>query len=164
MTRSLKIAAFALLGVTILWACGGEALDAKGTAEQFLKAMKTRDFDAAKAMATEEGVASIEMVASAPGEAGNADDIVVTNVEEDGDKAVATYTDAGKEMTLNLVKEGGEWKAAFSKMDGGGANPLDDIGKEIEGAFDEAMDEAAKELDNLGGGEGEEEATMETEE
>jgi hypothetical protein len=144
MTRSLKLAALALMGVMILWACGGEALGAKETAEKFLKAMKTGDFDTAKGLATKEAAASIDMMAGMAGdsEGGNADDIVMGDVKEDGDKAVATYTDAGKEMTLNLVKVDGEWKAAWEK--GGPADnssPLNDLSNELEGALDEAMEE-----------------------
>ena len=145
MTRSLKLAGVALLGVMILWACGGEALGPKEVGEKFLKAMKTGDFDTAKKLATKEAEASIEMMSGmGSGEGGNADDIKVGEVKEEGDKAVLSYTDAGKDMTLNLVKEGGEWKAAWEK--GGPADntsPMNDISKELEGALDEAMDEAA---------------------
>lgn len=142
MTRSLKLAGAALLGVMILWACGGESLGAKETGEKFLKAMKTGDFDTAKGLATKEAAASIDMMSGmGSGEGGNADDIKVGDVKEDGDKAVISYTDAGKAMTLNMVKEGGEWKAAWEKGGPGDtSSPLNDLSNDLEGALDDAME------------------------
>jgi hypothetical protein len=88
----------------------------KYVAETFLKAMKTGDFDIAKKHATKEASASIDMMAGmGDGKGGNADEIQLQEVKQDGDKCKVFYTDAGKEMTLKLVKEDGEWKAAWEK-------------------------------------------------
>ena len=159
MTRSLKLAGAALLGVMILWACGGESLGAKETGEKFLKAMKTGDFDTAKGLATKEASASIDMMSGMGGDnaGGDAADIVVGDVKEEGDKAVISYTDAGKAMTLNMVKEGGEWKAAWEKGGpGDNSSPLNDLSNDLEGALDDAMDGGEEDHDHEDGEEGHE--------
>lgn len=141
MTRSLKLSAIALIGVLALWACGG-SLGPKETGEKFLKAMKVGDFDTAKKYATKEAQGSLEMMAGMAGDnkGGNADDIKVGELKEDGDKAVLNYTDAGKDMTLNLKKEGGDWKADWKK---GGPNdnssPIKDLENELDNALDGAL-------------------------
>lgn len=166
MTRTLKLSAMALLGVMILWACGGENLGAKETAEKFLKAMKAQDFSTAKKYATAKSGESIDLVAgmSQGQPAGDPSAIVIGEVEENGDNAVVNYTEDGKDMTLKLVKESGTWKAVWSKTDGasdaagdalGGA--MDDLGNAMEDALNElggdeegSMDEEPAEEDHSG--------------
>ncbi|HHG83526.1 MAG TPA: DUF4878 domain-containing protein [Bacteroidetes bacterium] len=148
MTRSLKLSVIALIGVMTLWACGA-SLGPKETGEKFLKAMKTGDFDTAKDHATKEAQGSLEMMAGmADGkEGGDAADIVIGALEENGDKATLSYTDAGKDLTLALVKEGGEWKADWKKGGpGDDSSPL----KGLEDGLDKALDGA---LDAVGDGE-----------
>jgi hypothetical protein len=139
----------------ILWACSGAATGPKEVGEKFLKAMKTGDYDGAKKLATKEAQASIDMMAGMGGGAGgNADDIKVGDVKEDGDKATLSYTDAGKPLTLDLVKEGGDWKANWSKTPA--ESPLNDLSKDLEGALDDAMDGGADEGTEDGTDEGQE--------
>jgi len=54
-----------------------------------------------------------------------AKEIVVGESEEDGDNAVVHYTEDGSDMTLDLVKEDGNWKVKFDKM-GGMMDDMDD--------------------------------------
>lgn len=89
----------------------------KSIAEKFLKAMKTNDFDTAKDLATKAASASIEMMAgmSEGGKGGDPDEIQIIDIETYDDRAVVSYYDNGKEMTLKLVLENDEWKAAWEK-------------------------------------------------
>lgn len=152
MTKTLKISAIALLGALVLWACGGADLGAKETAEKFLVALTTGDYGTAKDLATKEAAESIEMVEKMGGETGSADDIKVGEVEENGDKAVAHYTEKGEAKTLDLVKVDGKWKANWNKMGGSGSDlgssleeGLNDAVEELGDAMEEAMEEASTE-------------------
>lgn len=158
MTKTLKMSALALLGVMVLWACGGN-LGPKETGEKFLKAMKSGDFETAKDYATKEAQASLEMMAGMAGAGGdnkgNPDDIKVGDVKEDGDNATLAYTDGGKAMTLDLVKEDGKWKAKWEKGGPGDNtdNPVNNLKDGLEDAFDGAMEELGDELGGEGDGE-----------
>jgi Domain of unknown function (DUF4878) len=142
MTRTLKFSALALFAVVVLWACGG-ANGPKQVGEKFLNAIASSDFETAKKYATKDAQASLDMMASmSGGEAkGEPAKIEIGEVKEEGDKATLSYKENGADKTLELVKEGSEWKANWSK--GGGSNP---VGDAIEGAVEgavEAVDSAA---------------------
>lgn len=145
MTRALKFSAVAILAVMVLWACGGAALGAKETAEKFLKAVKTNDFKTAKSLATKDTQGALEMYEgqASTKPAGNAADIVVGDVKEEGEAATVSYTDAGEAKTLEMKKEGGEWKAVFVKP-GGGA---EEIGKGLGDMMNEAVQNVETALD-----------------
>jgi len=150
MTRTLKLSALALVGAMILFACGGGNLGPKETGEKFLKALAEGDYGTAKDYATKGSQESLEMLEKmGGGEAGgSADDIVVGEVKEDGDKAMLAYTEKGAEKTLNLVKEDGSWKAEFNKGGdtGSSSNPIEDITDGIEEMATDIAEEVAEEM------------------
>ena len=120
MKRTLKFSAIALLAVVVLWACGGANGGAKEVGTSFLNAIAKGDVDGAKKFATKDAQTSLDM-ASATFEAkkANPDKIEVGEIKEEGDKATLSYKENGADKTLDLIKEDGKWKAAWSK--GGGA-------------------------------------------
>jgi hypothetical protein len=135
MTRTLKFSAIALLAVVVLWACGG-ASGPKAVGENFLNAMAKGDIEGAKKYATKEAQSSLDMMAAtAEAKKANPDKIEIGEVKEEGDKATLSYKENGTEKTLNLVKEDGQWKAAWTK--GGG---MEDLGKGLEEGLEEAVD------------------------
>jgi hypothetical protein len=143
MKRTLKFSAVALLAVVVLWACGGAA-GPKSVGESFLSAMAKGDIEGAKKFASKESQASLEMMAgTSDAKKANPDKIEVGEVKEEGDKATLSYKENGADKTLNLVKEDGAWKAAWTK--GGSDTGLDDLGKGLE----DAMDSASTEVDTL---------------
>ncbi len=150
MTRTLKLSAIAIIGAMVLWACGGGNLGPKETGEKFLKALAEGDYGTAKDYATKSSQESLEMLEKMGGgeSGGSADDIVVGEVKEDGDKATLAYTEKGAEKTLNLVKEDGSWKAQFDKGGDTGStgSPLDEITDVVEDAVDEVMEEVSEEV------------------
>lgn len=153
MTRTLKISALAIMGALVLWACGGGAGTSKEVGEKFLKALATGDYSTAKDYATEDSQESLEMLEKMGGgeTGGSADDIVVGEVQEEGDKATLAYTEKGVEKTLDLVKEDGSWKAKFSKggPTEGNGGALDELENSIEDAVEEigdAIEEATEEV------------------
>jgi hypothetical protein len=142
MTRTLKFSAIALLAVVVLWACGG-AGGAKEVGEKFLTAMAKGDIEGAKKFATKDAQASLDMMAgTADAKKANPDKIEIGEIKEDGDKATLSYKENGTDKTLDLVKEGGEWKAAWSK--GGGGGGLEGLGDQLEGAMEGAVEGATE--------------------
>ena len=140
MKRTLKFSAIALLAVVVLWACGS-AGGAKEVGEKFLTAMAKGDIEGAKKFATKEAQTSLDMMAgTAEAKKANPDKIELGDIKEEGDKATLSYKENGAAKTLDLVKEGGEWKAAWSK--GGGA--MEDLGKDVEGAMEGAVEGAVE--------------------
>ena len=141
MKRTLKFSAVALLAVVVLWACGG-ASGPKGVAEGFINAMAKGDIEGAKKFATKDAQSGLDMMAaSAEAKKANPDKIEGIEVKENGDKATATYKENGTDQTLELVKEDGQWKAAWTK--GGGDTGLDKLGDDLGAAMDSAMDSTA---------------------
>jgi hypothetical protein len=139
MNRTLKFSAIALLAVVVLWACGG-AGGAKEVGEKFLTAMAKGDIEGAKKFATKDAQASLDMMAgTADAKKANPDKIEIGEVKEDGDKATLSYKENGTDKTLDLVKEGGEWKAAWSKGGGSGTG-LESLGEGLEEAVEEAVE------------------------
>jgi hypothetical protein len=125
MKRTLKFSAVALLAVLVLWACGG-ASGPKAVGESFLNAMAKGDIEGAKKYATKEAQSSLDMMAAtAEAKKANPDKIEIGEVKEEGDKATLSYKENGVDKSLNLVKEDGAWKAAWTK--GGGETPSLDM-------------------------------------
>ena len=134
MKRTLKFSAIALLAVVVLWACGGKG-SAKEVGEKFLTAFAKGDIDGAKKFATKDAQASLDMVAgTSEAKKANPDKIEIGEIKEEGDKATLSYKENGTDKTLELVKEGGEWKAAWTK--GGGDTGLDKLGDELGDAME----------------------------
>jgi hypothetical protein len=139
MKKTLIFSAVALLAVVVLWACGG-ASGPKAVGESFLNAMAKGDIEGAKKYATKEAQSSLDMMAgTAEAKKANPDKIEIGEVKEDGDKATLSYKENGVDKTLNLVKEDGAWKAAWTKGGGDTGTGLDDLGKGLEEAMDSAM-------------------------
>ncbi len=124
MKRSIVLSVIALVGVMVLWACGG-ATGPKAAGENFLNAMAKGDIETAKKYATEDSHSALDMmVASAITKAAKPDVMTYGDVTEDGDKATLAYTENGDDKTLELKKVDGEWKAVYAKQ-GGGAPDAD---------------------------------------
>lgn len=146
MNRTLKLSALALLAVVVLWACGG-ASGPKEIGEQFLNAMAKGDIEGAKKFATKDSQTSLDMMAgNAVTKAANPDKIELGEVKEEGEKATLNYKENGVDKTLNLQKEDGQWKVAYSKGAGSSDNSLDKIGEDLGKAMEEAVEEAGEEL------------------
>ena len=142
MKRTLKFSAIALLAVVVLWACGG-ASGPKAVGESFLNAMAKGDIEGAKKFATKDAQESLGMMAaSAEAKKTNPDKIEIGEIKEEGDKATLSYKENGADKSLNLVKEDGQWKAAWTKGGGG----LEDLGGALEGAVEGAVEGATEAL------------------
>lgn len=148
MTRTLKISAIALLGVFVLWACGGE-LGPKETGEKFLNAINSGDFSGAQSYGTKETNESLKVLAEMPGAGSQGENATLEfgELTENGDNASLAYKKDGKDMTLELKKEDGSWKAIWAKTDMGGGG---DLGGALDGAMDAAGDAMEKAMDELG--------------
>lgn len=151
MTRTLKISAIALLGALVLWACGGGATGPKEVGQAFLEAMAEGDFSTAKDYATEDSKEALDAMASMAEMGGGEtkkSEIVIGEVKEDGNTAVLSYTEDGTEKTLNLVKEGEDWKVKYSKggpTEGSIGGAIDEAVEEVSEGLEEAMEEATEE-------------------
>lgn len=118
MTRTLKITALALLGVVILWACGGgEVADPKTAGEKFLKAYLSNDFSGAKDYANKETDDVLDQLSTSSDDKSKGDPSKMTVGEwtESGETGTLAYKYDGKDMVLKMVKEDGKWVAAMSK-------------------------------------------------
>jgi hypothetical protein len=146
MKRTLKFSAIALLAVVVLWACGG-ASGPKAVGESFLNAMAKGDIEGAKKFATKDAQESLGMMAaSAEAKKTNPDKIEIGEIKEEGDKATLSYKENGADKSLNLVKEDGQWKAAWTK--GGGDMGLDKLGEGLEEGLNEAVENVGEALDS----------------
>jgi hypothetical protein len=138
MKKTLIFSAVALLAVVVLWACGG-ASGPKAVGESFLNAMAKGDIEGAKKYATKEAQSSLDMMAgTAEAKKANPDKIEIGEVKEEGDKATLSYKENGVDKSLNLVKEDGAWKAAWTK--GGSDTGLDKMGEDLGKAMEGAME------------------------
>jgi hypothetical protein len=139
IARPLKFAAFTLLAVSVLWACGG-ASGPKAIGEKFLQAMASGDLESAKQYATHESHPSIDLMkATADEKKAKPDQIEIGDVTEEGDKATLNYKENGIEKTLSLTKVGKDWKVSWSK------GQSSDVGDELDQSSDDlikAMDDA----------------------
>lgn len=151
MTRTLKFSAIALAAVMMLWACGG-SMTSKEVGEKFLMAFAKGDLETAKKFATEDAQTSLDLMqGNSEAKKDNPDAIVIGDVKEEGDKAVMSYTENGKEKTLNLIKENGQWKAAWEKGAGSSGNStLDGLGDDLGNAMEDAMEDLGEDLEKLG--------------
>ncbi|MBK9451437.1 MAG: hypothetical protein IPN95_18900 [Bacteroidetes bacterium] len=145
MKRTLKFSAIALLAVVVLWACGG-ASGPKAVGE------RKGDIEGAKKFATKDAQESLGMMAaSAEAKKTNPDKIEIGEIKEEGDKATLSYKENGTDKSLNLVKEDGQWKAAWTK--GGGDMGLDKLGEDLGDAMGEALSGDSTATDSAAAGE-----------
>jgi hypothetical protein len=106
----------------------------KSVAEHFLKAYHKQDFKEAAKYGTEDTGKMLDMLKSfidmMPDSMKNARDLKteITSEKVEGNKAVYTYKEEGKdgEQVLNLVKVNDKWKVSMSKDNmNGSSNGLD---------------------------------------
>ena len=122
----------------------------EASAEQFLNGLYHYDYEAAKAVSTEETKRMIDLMAqfsammpdSVREEAQNIK-VDVKDVKVDGERATATYStsDEPAEKKLNLVKVEDQWLVEYSKMDEE-LNTADDVDMPAEGPADMPSDVA----------------------
>lgn len=105
----------AVMAIVILANCGGKK-GPEAVAEKFLKHMSKKEYAEAKKLgtkATQDMIAFLESFPSdEPAEEVKIEDMKCT---VEGDKATCTYKENGKDATINLVKEGEEWKVDMPK-------------------------------------------------
>jgi hypothetical protein len=150
MSRTLKITALALLGVVILWACGGgEVADPKTSGEKFLKAYLTNDFSGAKDFATKETDEVLDQMSTSADDSkkGDLTKLTVGAFTETGDNGTLAYNYEGKDLVLKMKKEDGKWAADMTKDElsaiNGASNPASDLTKGLESAMEGIVDSAA---------------------
>lgn len=173
--NTIKTLRFGVLALALgsFIACGGDSDKAEGpagVAEAFLNAIENGKFNKAKKYASEDSQEALEGMANmaemgenlGDGEEHTPGKIVIGEVteSEDGNSATVAYTKDGSDMSLEMIKEGGDWKAVYSKMpdmddmgDMGdmldeSGDMLDDAGDMMEGALD-SLSDAMGELDEL---------------
>lgn len=150
MNRSIKFSLIALAAVMILWACGG-APSAAEVGEKFLNAMAKGDIEGAKKFATKDAQTSLDLMqGNADAKKEKPDVIVIGDVKEEGEKATLNYTENGAAKTLKLVKEEGEWKAAWEKGAGNVGNSLDGLGEDLGNAMEGALNELGEKVEEVG--------------
>ena len=103
---------FGVLSVAFLAACGGCASPAEKAATDYLNALKNKDFDKAKTLATKETAQNLDMMKSL------GTDFGLTEVKDvkckvEGDKATCTFccTKDTSFKELKLQKDGDKWLA-----------------------------------------------------
>jgi hypothetical protein len=132
MKRTLRFSFIALAITTLLWACGHSS-PAKQTGEAFLNAISVGDVETAKKYVTKESESSLSMLKMlAKGKKANPDKIEIGEIEESADKALLHYKENGADRTLNLVKQGSEWKVVWTKGDMPSDPGADDEIQEVE--------------------------------
>lgn len=105
----------AVMAVVILANCGSKK-GPESVAEKFLQHLNKKEYAEAKSLgtkATQDMIAFLESFPSdEPVEAIKIEDMKCT---EEGEKATCTYKENGKDATINLVKEGADWKVDMPK-------------------------------------------------
>jgi Domain of unknown function (DUF4878) len=138
-TRSLKFAALSMAALLLLWACGSGG-SAQAVSEKFLHAMASGDLATAKQYASKDAQTALDMLAGNVAAKKNNPAVIEQIVaQENGDKAYVTYVEDGIAQHMDMVKEGGAWKVAWTKGDGGASEP-DQGSKQLEAAMDAAME------------------------
>lgn len=124
--NKIMFTSLALITAAFMWA-GCSKNTPKDVAYNWLTAFNHLDFDAAKKLSTNDTknlLYSLQMLTDNVADSNKKDlkkvTITIKDVKVNGDKAVATYTASDnptKEQVLNLVKEGDNWHAQFTKVD-----------------------------------------------
>lgn len=125
----------------------------KDVAYTWLTGFNHMDFENAKKVSTPDTkvlLATLEQMTDKVSDSNKKDlkKVVITikDVKVTGDKAVATYTasdNPGKEQTLNLVNQNGNWLVLFTKVDLYGGMPGKDEEQPVEGENVMSADSAA---------------------
>lgn len=123
MKRTLiTLAVIAIL--IALAACGSSGKGPEAVAKSFLSALESKDFEAAKKLATEDSAGMLTLVEGFMQEDDKTQNnrFSVVSVEEEGDSATVTMEAWNSETpdkkdtdTLNMVKENGDWKVKLEK-------------------------------------------------
>ncbi len=124
--KKIMLTSFALIMAAFMWA-GCSKNTPKDVAYNWLTAFNHLDFEGAKKLSTADTknlLNSLQKLTDNVADSNKKElkkvSITIKDVKVNGDKAVATYTASDnptKEQTLNLVKEGDNWHAQFSKVD-----------------------------------------------
>lgn len=133
--KNLVLAAAAGL---VMVACGGgvDTKDPKAVTEGFVNALNGKDWDGAKALATEksgemiDGMASMVELAAMGGKEEEPKKLEKVECGEEADEACdcTAFMEGGEETPYHLVKDGENWKVDFNKGLGGDM----DMGSEME--------------------------------
>jgi len=112
------------MALAINLASCGSGGDPSAVAEKFLTHLNKKEFEEAKAYASEGTVAMLDMMVQlnsmAEGMGGAQEEpkeIVMgeCTIAEDGTTATCKYTADGAEESIDLIQEGGEWKVNMPK-------------------------------------------------
>jgi hypothetical protein len=115
---SLVIVAIVIVAVS---ACGNKKNTPEAVAEKFLGHLNKKEYAEAKKMGTENTKQMLDMMESFSGAAGakttEAKDVKIENLKCDtqAEKSKCTYTAEGKEQTIDLVKQDGNWLVDMKK-------------------------------------------------
>lgn len=160
----LKIAVIAMAGI-LLASCGGNGPEK--VVKEFFTALKEKNFDKAKSLATTESATVIDLMAKVPDMGGDSDDAKLEKVdcEVSGETATCNCYEKGNDKAekMKLKKVDGNWKVSMSKADmaGEAMNGLGDLDmndamntvnqglEQLDGAGDKVND-ALNQLENMG--------------
>jgi hypothetical protein len=114
---------------------------AAANAEKFLNAFAHGDMEAAKKYATKDAQSSLDMMAgTSETKKANPDKIEMGDIKYKGDNATVSYHENGVLKTLEMVKEDGQWKAAWRKTTTTELN-TDEVENEVEKAMNSESEE-----------------------
>ncbi|MEY3445035.1 MAG: hypothetical protein RLZZ519_3316 [Bacteroidota bacterium] len=114
---------------------------AAANAEKFLNAFAHGDVDGAKKYATRDAQASLDMMAGTlEAKKANPDKIEMGDIKYSGDRATVSYHENGVLKTLDMVKEDGKWKAAWTKTSTTQLD-MEKLGEDVEKAMDADSEE-----------------------
>lgn len=120
---SLVMVAIVIVAIS---ACGGKKNSPEAVAEKFLNHLNKKEYAECKKMGTENTKQMIDMMESFAGmnKKEEAKEVKIENLkcETTEDKAKCTYTAEGKDETIELVKQDGNWLVDMKK-EGTGENP-----------------------------------------
>lgn len=123
---SLVIVAIVIVAVS---ACGNKSNSPEAVAEKFLNHLNKKEYAEAKKLGTEQTKQMLDMMESFSG-MGNkteAKEVKIENLkcETTEDKAKCTYTAEGKNETIDLVKQDGNWLVDMKKEGTGDETPTE---------------------------------------
>ncbi len=137
----------AVMAVVILANCGSKK-GPESVAEKFLQHLNKKEYAEAKKLGTKATQDMIAFLESFPSE----EAVEEITIEEmactvEGETATCAYKENGKDATINLIKEGEEWKVDMPKempedtmsLDEG-VEELEEVAEEIEGEVTEIVE------------------------
>ncbi|MEI6124259.1 MAG: hypothetical protein WCQ95_11605 [Bacteroidota bacterium] len=117
---SLVMVAIVIVAIS---ACGGKKNTPEAVAEKFLGHLNKKEYAEAKKMGTENTKQMLDMMESFAGmdKKAEAKEVKIENLKCDtqADKSKCTYTAEGKNETIDLVKQDGNWLVDMKKEGAG---------------------------------------------